>query len=369
MTESTEKKTRKGWRIILALTVIAALALVAFGYWYWNVRGLVKSEDARIDGDLVDVAPQIGGVLDELHVREGELVKKGQDLFKLDSRALEATFSRMEADAVSARSGIEVARAQYEKTVNGPLPREIQIAESESRRAESSARLATTNWTRANTLFETQAITEAERDRVKTEWETAKQTAAVAGENLRLLREGTRHEDIDAARATLDQRKAALQSAEAAVSQARVNLDYARVQAPFDGVVVRKWRDPGATVSAGAPVVTLLNPSSLHVSANIEEKNLGRVHTGDRVDITIDAYRNLKVTGRVEQILRATNSRFSLIPSEGVSGTFIKVAQRVPVLIKLDPAPRPPLGPGLSVEVRIHTTPGSAHPVEESVRP
>ena len=192
---------------------------------------------------------------------------------------------------------------------------------------------------------------------------------AAANDNLRLLREGNRREDIDAARANLEQRKAALLSAEATVRQARINLDYTHVKAPFDGIVVRKWRYPGATTSQGTPVVTLLNPASLHVSANIEEKKLERVNVGDRVDIAIDAYRSMKVTGRVEQILRATNSKFSLIPSEGVSGTFIKVAQRVPVLIRLENAPSLPLGPGLSVEVRIHASHGMASIAQAPVRP
>ena len=131
---------------------------------------MVKSDDARIEGDLVDIAPQIGGVLTELLVREGQPVKKGQELFQLDSDAVEATLAKMEADVGSARSGIVLAQAQYEKAVNGSRPREIQIAESELHRAETAENLAGANWKRTNALFETQAITEAERDRSKAEW-------------------------------------------------------------------------------------------------------------------------------------------------------------------------------------------------------
>ena len=102
-------------------------------------------------------------------------------------------------------------------------------------------------------------------------------------------------------------------------------------------------------------MLTLFDPSSLHVSANIEEKNMGRIKVGDRVEIEIDAYPGVVLTGKVRKILQATNSQFSLIPAEGSSGTFIKVAQRVPIKIALDAPPDLKLGPGLSAEIRIYT--------------
>jgi multidrug resistance efflux pump len=100
----------------------------------------------------------------------------------------------------------------------------------------------------------------------------------------------------------------------------------------------------------------MFDPSTLRVDANIEEKYLNRVRIGDDVDIEIDAYPGLRLKGKVMDILRATNSKFSLIPAEGVSGTFIKVTQRVPLRIAVTAAPSDlHLGPGLSVEVRIRT--------------
>jgi len=110
-------------------------------------------------------------------------------------------------------------------------------------------------------------------------------------------------------------------------------------------------------VPMGKSVYTLFNPSTLNISANIEEKQLGKIDIGNPVDISVDAYPNVKLTGRVEKITSAANSEFSLIPSEGVSGTFIKVAQRVQIKIYLDDIPPDlNLGPGLSVEVSIHVS-------------
>jgi membrane fusion protein (multidrug efflux system) len=101
-------------------------------------------------------------------------------------------------------------------------------------------------------------------------------------------------------------------------------------------------------------VLTLLDPATLRVAANIEEKDLARVRVGDWVDVSVDAFPNAPLHGKIETVLRATNSRFGLVPAEGVSGTFIKVAQRMPLRIALDPPPKGlKLSPGLSVEVRI----------------
>jgi multidrug resistance efflux pump len=107
-------------------------------------------------------------------------------------------------------------------------------------------------------------------------------------------------------------------------------------------------------VIVGRPVLTLFNPSTMHISANIEEKNIGKIAVGNVVDISVDAYPDLKLKGWVEKIITATNSRFSLIPAEGTSGIYVKVNQRVPIRITVEIPTGLNLGPGLSVEVNIH---------------
>jgi multidrug resistance efflux pump len=106
---------------------------------------------------------------------------------------------------------------------------------------------------------------------------------------------------------------------------------------------------------AAQPVISMFDPTTLRVDANIEERYLHDVAVGDVADLSVDAYPSLRLHGRVTEILRAANAEFSLIPAEGVSGTFIKVTQRVPLRIAVTAPPGLALGPGLSVEVRIHS--------------
>lgn len=352
-----KQQVRKGgWkRIGVAVFILLVLSAGAFAYWDFYMRGIVSTDDARFSGQLLDLSSQISGILINVLVNEGDPVKKDQLLFSLDKRSLEANLEKAKAMVASERVALAMAETQYEKLSHGARPEEIEMVEAAERRAAAQARLAAADWDRVKNLNDTHVLTEADRDKIKTAAEAAKHAQEEAQTRLDLLIKGARIEDLKMARSTIQLKRAQLKAAEAAVDLSEVNLKYAEVYAPFDGVVVRRWQDPGALVPSGRPVLTLFDPSSLKVSANIEEKNIGRIAVGDRVEINIDAYPEVILTGKVAKILRATNSQFSLIPAEGSSGTFIKVAQRMPVKIALDSQPDLNLGPGLSAVIKIFT--------------
>jgi membrane fusion protein (multidrug efflux system) len=340
--------------VIYAAGFLVLVAIACLLYWLVFIRGTVFSNDARIEGTLVDLSPQISGVLKSVSVQEGDHVKKDQLLFALDKGLLEASVARAKADVMSAGEAVDVAGAQYSKAVHGPLADEIKIAQTAVSKAQSELRLEEANWKRISALYEEKLVSTADRDKVNTALEMARHKYDDALERLEFLKKGTRSEDLKASKESMEVRKAELESARARQAQSEINLGYSDVLSPFAGIIVRRWKDPGDTIQAGTPVFSILDPASLYIKANIEEKDLYKVHEGDRVDIRIDAFPGAKLKGRVEKILLATNSKFSLIPSEGVSGTFIKVTQRIPLKIAFDSAPNLPLGPGLSVEVRIH---------------
>lgn len=353
MTEERTGPRKKGRKIIIAVAFLAVAGILAGGYWFFFMRGIVSTDDARVDGDLLDVAPQIAGTLATINFGEGDRVRKGDVLFTLDARALQVGVDQAQSDVASKDGALAAARAQLSRAVNGPLPDEIKVAEAAMRGAAAELELARIGWERMQTLYAAHTIPEEQRDEARARFETATQVHDAAVKRHEMLRQGTRPEDVAAAKATVEQRAGDLASARAAVARARVNLDYATVVAPFDGFVVRRWLYPAATVSPGTPVLTLLDPATLYISANVKETEVGDVHVGNRVDISVDAYPGLTLRGRVEQILRATNSQFSLIPAQGASGTFIKVTQRVPIRVAIDGSTDHPLSPGLSVELKI----------------
>ena len=349
-------------RPLVGASLLVVLALLATGYWLFFVRGIVYSDDARIDGDLADLAPQINGALSDVLVREGDHVTKGQPLFSLDKRGLEAAVEMTRAGAASAKADLAVQEAQLERAVNGTRPEEIQEAKARVERFAVDERFSSGELARLKDLREKNVSSQSDLDKAQAAYESAHQSLKEAEHQLNLLEEGTRPEDIKAAKATVELARGRSAEADSALRQSEVNLSYALGEAPFDGVVVRRWMHPGEAILAGQPVLTELNPATVHVSANVEEVDLDRILVGDRVDISIDSYPELRLKGRVEKILRATNSKFSLIPAEGVSGTFIKVVQRVPVWIALDNSPDFLLSPGLSVEVHIRVGTGRSAP-------
>ncbi len=342
-------------RILLGVLVLALVAAGVAGYWYFFMRGIVFTDDARLGGHLVNMAPELNGTLAEVFVHEGEFVHAGQDVFSLDSVTQQATLNEAKAALVSAQAGLAASRARCAKAVNGNRPEEIKAADATVKRLRNEADLAQLQLGRTETLKGKGIASQEDLDRDRSAYESAKQNLENATQILAVLQLGSRQEDLDVAKADVALAESQVVVAGAAVDRARKDLDRCLVKAPFDGWVVRRWLDPGAMPIIAQPVVSLFDPATLRVDANIEEKDLNRVALGDPVEITLDAYPDLRLTGRVTEILRATNSRFSLIPTEGVSGTFIKVTERVPLRISVSAPPDVPLGPGLSAEVRIRS--------------
>ena len=346
----------RGKSILVGVGILAAMALGIVGYWFFFVRGTVFSDDARFAGHLVDVAPEINGRLTDVLVHEGQSVHRGDALFLLDSTGEQVALSHAEAALTSAKAAWTATQAKYEKSVNGNRPEEIKAAEATVKRFQNEEDLTKLELDRMQQLVKDNAIPLDKLDRAKTTLESARQSKENAAQNLALLQEGSRKEDIDSVKADVELAKSRVAEAEAVLRNAKRDMELCSVQAAFDGAVVRRWLDPGAMVMPGQPVVSMFDPATLRVDANIEEKYLNRIRIGDEVDIEVDAYPSLHLKGRVMDILRATNSKFSLIPAEGVSGTFIKVTQRVPLRISVITPPSDlHMGPGLSVEVWIRT--------------
>lgn len=340
--------------VLLGVLLIAAVSAGIYGYWYYFMKGIVYTDDARFAGHMVDIAPELNGRISEITVREGETVKKGQPIFTLDPTLQEAAVKQAEAALMAAEAEMQLSRAKLERVVNGNRTEEVLAAEATFKRLEGEEKLAKLEMERSSQLRTQDMASQSVLDRARFAYESARQNRENFAQNLSILKQGSRKEDVAAARAQLELSRSNVMQAASSLEKAKVDLSHCRVSAPFDGVIVRRWLQPGAMPVVGQPVVSIFDPASLRVDANIEEKYLSQVAVGDDVSIDVDSYPDLHLKGRVTDILRATNSQFSLIPAEGVSGTYIKVAQRIPLRIGVEAPPGNTLAPGLSVEVRVH---------------
>ncbi|OIR13625.1 multidrug export protein EmrA [mine drainage metagenome] len=353
-------------RILVGVGVLVALGVGVLAYWFFFMRGIVYTDDARIGGHMVDVAPEVNGTLVSVAVHEGQYVHKGEVVFRLDPAIPQAALNQAEAALKSARADVAANQAYYERAVNGNRPEQIKAAEATYKGLLTQEELARIDFARARQMFKGDSISQDTLDRARTAYESARQARDNAEQNLILLQRGSRAEDIAAAKAALELSQSKVKEAEAAVEGTTAALARYTVKAPFSGWVVRRWLQEGAMPLPAQPVVSLFDPASLRVDANVEEQDLSGVQVGDEADISIDAYPSLHLTGRVTRIMRAVNSEFSLIPSEGVAGTFIKVTQRVPIELSVVVPPDLPIGPGLSVEVHIHSDTATAGRKQDS---
>ena len=355
-------KKKKSRNLLGAVLILILLGGIGAAYWYFFMRGIVSTEDARFNGETVDIAPQIDGTITELYVQEGDQVQKGQVLFSLYKDSYEADLAKAKAELSQAEASQKIAQTEYEKAKHGTRSEEIDVMKVSKERLAMELKYAEIDYARIQSLYDQQLDSRKDLDEAESALERARYAFEETDQRLKLLIAGTRKEDLSLARENVNLAQKQKELAEMSVRQAETALGLTSITAPLDGVVVRCWLEQGDVTKVGTSVVTLFDPSTIHVDANIEEKYLDRVSIGDRVGIAIDAYPALALSGRVSTILPVANSQFSLIPSEGVSGAFIKVSQRIPIRVELDQVPNVVLGPGLSVEIKIYHGPSATMP-------
>ncbi len=276
-----KKKSRGG--IILLLFVILTGA-IGGGYWYFKLRGIVSTDDAYVDGDRATITPKVLGRITTLGADEGDTVQAGQLLIQLDTADLHAR--------------LEQALAQLELAT-----RDVDLAEVTQHKAQD-------DFDRAAVQIKGHAITQEAYDHSR-----AALAAAEAQHAIALAR---------------------VQTARSAVKVIEQQVADTRVVAPFRGVVAKRWLLPGEVVQPGQPVFTIYDFDHTWVTAVFEETKLRHLPIGTEVDLSVDAYPDHSLTGKVILVGAAAASQFSLIPPANASGNFTKVTQRVPVRIAID---------------------------------
>jgi membrane fusion protein (multidrug efflux system) len=318
---------RKVW---LGVAVLAALGLAGIGLAGMSLRDVEKTDDAFVEGAMSMLAPQVPGRVLEVAVDQHERVAAGQLLVRLDPADYAARVARAEAELQGARNRVAQARAAAASAAA-----EAQAAAIEGARAARERE-------RVAKLFEAGAASRQQLD------------AASAAHEAALARVRALELRAEAERAVLGD-DAPVRQAEAALAEAELALAHTELRAPFDAVVGRKNVEPGAVVQPGQALLALTRADQSWVIANFKETQVGRMHVGDRAEVSIDALPGRVFAGRVASFSPATGAKYALIPPEPAAGNFTKVVQRVPVKITLDASgDAPALALGLSALVEVH---------------
>jgi membrane fusion protein (multidrug efflux system) len=312
------------------IALLAALALAGLGLSGMVLPNVEKTDDAFVEGAMSMLAPQVPGRVSEVAVEQHARVQKGQLLVRLDPADYAARVARARAELQAAKNRVAQAGAA------------AASAAAEAKAASIDAARAGRERDRVASLFGAGASSNQQLDVAGAAYE-----AAVAHVRALELR-------AEAERAAVGD-DAPVHQAEAALTEAELALAHTELRAPFDAFVGRKNVEPGAVVQPGQALLSLTRTDESWVMANFKETQVGRMHVGDRVQITIDAFPDRIWQGRVASFSPATGAKYALIPPEPAAGNFTKVVQRVPVKITLDEAPdAPELAVGLSALVEVH---------------
>ncbi|MBI5889141.1 MAG: HlyD family secretion protein [Nitrosomonadales bacterium] len=299
-------------RIAAALVLTILLGGLAYAYL---ASGSRSTENAYLSADVVNVAAQVGGRVVAVHIQDNQHVKKGDALFDIDPAPFAIALERAQADLAQARQNARQDNA------------EVAAARAQVSQAESDHANARNTYNRDKELVEQHFLSQQALDDAQTRMQA-----------LQASLEQARAKLAKALSAPLNSgERGDVLKAQAAIDQARLDLEHTHVTAAQDGQISNLSLTAGSLVNAGAPLFALIADNSFHIEANFKETELPGIHPGQNVDIRIDMYPDRHFKGTVASISGGTGTAFSLLPPQNATGNWVKIAQRVPVRIKLAP--------------------------------
>lgn len=394
-------------RVLALAAIVLVAALVTLLAYYHNRE---STDDAQVDGHITPIASKIYGRVAEVLVTDNEPVKAGQVLVKIDPRDYQASLDQARAALTLAESdaraaGVDVPRTR-ENVASGTSSADAQLAGAKAdlasaevaydqartadlayaqanvAKSKANAELAQDDLQRYKPLLEKGEISRQQFDAAKA---NADATASALKADEQKLAQATRN--IDAAKAQLAAAEARVQQADAgvlaahadvkevsmrtadaqgkvakveeahaALEAALLNLSYTEITAPVDGVATHKQVEPGEIVQAGQGLLVVVPLQNVWVTANFKETQLRKMKPGQKAEVHVDTY-GKTFSGHLDSIAGATGSVLSLLPPENATGNFVKVVQRIPVKIVLDPIPPDEaiLRPGMNVDATVIT--------------
>ncbi len=387
-------RTRGRGKALFVVLLVGAVLAVG-GFLYWNYAQTYEStDDAQVNAHMNEVSSRIAGTITSVYVDENQFVKAGQLLAEIDPRDYELTLAQTQA---------EMAQKQAETQAQSP---NVPITETSSQtnitagQAEVATAEAGVGWAERDLGASEGRLHQAEAESAKAQADVARYKAlvdkdeiprqvydqAVANSNAAAATVDANRAAVEASRKLVDQRRAQVQQAQshlaeanrnaphqlaisranvavrqadtqaarAKVEQARLNLSYTKIYSPVSGVVTKRGAEVGNRIQPGQQLFLVAQLSDLWVTANFKETQLKRMHPGQRVTISVDAYGD-KFQGYIESMPAATGTITSLLPPENASGNYVKVVQRLPMRIRFDKnqAGLDRLRPGMSVEPKV----------------
>jgi membrane fusion protein (multidrug efflux system) len=340
---------RRKWlgRVIGVLLIIG----VAIGVWWVLIgRNHVSTDNAYVNAEMAQVTPLMSAQAVEVKVRDTDTVKQGQVLVVLDDSDARIGVAQAEADLADARRKFRQASA-----TTGSLASQIKVHDATIAQAQADFGKARIDLQRREALASSGAVSGEELTQARAAFAAAKATLAQA-QSTRSAAVGQYTASEALVRGSTEETDPAVMAAKARLESARLDMNRTTVRAPIDGVVTKRQVQVGQRVTQGSPIMTIVPLKNVYIDANFKERQLRNVKVGMPATVKADLYGGSVVYhGKVMGFSGGTGSSMSMIPAQNATGNWIKVVQRLPVRIELDPKElaEHPLRVGLSTEVEI----------------
>ena len=331
------QQRKKGLSIFILLLLLIAIGSAA--YWYLFIKGFEETEDAYVSGNQVMVSAQVAGNISKINVDNMDPVQAGDVLLELDDTNAKLSFEQAKSNLANAVRQVSQLNYTVKQLKSAVRANEITLAQAQG------------NLNRRVQLVKDGAID-------KESFQHAKEAVELAKANLT-----TSQNQLEANQALLLDgplsEQPQIQSAVSNLKQAWLNLERTKIRSPIKGYVARRNAQVGQAVSVGGALMAVVTTDQMWLDANFKETQLTHMRIGQPVEIHFDLYGKDKTfNGKVVGIEMGTGSAFSLLPTQNATGNWIKVVQRVPVRIQLDPQQlaENPLRIGLSATVKVNVS-------------
>lgn len=394
MVETASKKNHRKMKVFIIAGSLGILGLIVGIIWYQYSLTHISTDDAYVTGSIYSLSFRVSGTVAEVKVHDNQLVEAGQAIASLDPTDYEvaykqakATLESIRARWASAQLAVPLESDQTRARVNestagvGAYQKNVLEAREQLRRAEEETKSqqailnkAGLDRDRYDKLFKANAVSKQQYDEALTQYQVAeaRYNASLAGQQalrqtIESIQEQTNRakaqvilaetgkQSVKIREQAVKAAKAELALAEARVEQARLQLEYTQLKAPARGHITKKNTEVGNQVQAGQPQMALVPLEGLWIVANYKETQLTKVKPGQRVNVEVDTFSGETLRGKVQSIMAGTGAAFSLFPPENATGNFVKIVQRIPVKILLEPDQKdlPQLRVGMSVNPTI----------------
>ena len=348
---ATPPDNPKRKKALIAVTLVVLVAALAYGiYWALVLNHYESTDNAYVQGNVVQLTAQVNGTVVAIDADDTDHVKAGQLLVRLDPADAQVALDQAEAQLAQT---VREVRTLYAN--NSTLKSQIALREAESARSQSELARAQDDVVRRAPLVATGAVGREELDHANSQLAAARSSAAAAQSGVQAAREQLASNQVLTDGTAIDQHPNVARAA-AQVREAYLALKRADLLAPVEGYVAKRSVQLGQRVQAGVPLMSVIALDQVWVEANFKESQLRNLRLDQPVELVADVYgKKVAYHGVIEGLGAGTGSAFALLPAQNATGNWIKVVQRVPVRVALDPKElaEHPLRVGLSMEAKV----------------